>query len=250
MCSYSERRRSAKLIKAKIYERRFAEHVETFTQRRSELQTIITAYISTAIDAANIAIGQVGQKVEVMDKKIDSLLTVFHRLDTPSERELLKIIEENGVEKCITTDDLLKLLLTKSGQPADSLADTRKALRAELVEDFDKVLSQNLSRFEKLLVIQNNNLERLSNQIEQQGLGIYDQSLKLDKLLSNSILILEEGKLIKKAVGPNTGVKLKDPVCVAFILFGTYVNTHSTCFIGTSTDLGQNGMCLLSIYRR
>ncbi|KAF5318871.1 hypothetical protein D9619_010941 [Psilocybe cf. subviscida] len=208
---YSDRKFVSKLFKAKIYERRFAEHVETFTQRRSELQTTITAYISAGIDAANTVIGQVGQTVEVMDTKIDLLLAVFQRLDTPSERELLKIIEENGAENCINKDDLLKVLLTKSGQSVNSLVDARKALRAELIEDFDKVLSQNLGHFEKLLVVQNDNLEHLSSQIEEQGLGIYDQNLKIDKLLNHSILILEEGKLIKKALGPNTRIKLKDP---------------------------------------
>ncbi|KAF5318870.1 hypothetical protein D9619_010940 [Psilocybe cf. subviscida] len=209
---YSDRKLVSKLIKAKIYERRFAEHVETFAQRRSELQTTITAYISAGIDAANIAITHVGQKVEAMDKKIDSLLAVFQRLDTPSERELLKYIGDNGgAENCISRDDLLRALLMKSGQPTDSLAEVRKTLQTEISEDLDKVLSRNLNRFEKLLVVQNNNLERLSNQIEHQGYGLQDQSMKLDKLVNTSILILEEGKLIKKAVVPNASIKLKDP---------------------------------------
>jgi len=176
------------------------------------------------MDTANIAINSVEEKVDKIDQRLDAFIKkLFRKLDTSREIEVLSFVDQHGGNKeCISKDELLLKLLARAGESLDSerwamdkaelLAEYRKNLFNEMNENLDAVLRHNLSRFERLLAVQNNNMERISAQIQNQGYQHDDHSMKLDKLVSTSILILEEGKLIKKAVVPNSKVKLKDPV--------------------------------------
>lgn len=160
-----------------------------------------------------------------MDDKLDSIASaIFRRLDTPSERDVLTYIDaHNGPKNCVARDELLVPLLWKTGEATpglgnlntlpETLTELRDSLLMELNEDLKETLSENQTRFEKLLNVQNNNLERISDQMEGHGLRMLDHGVKLDNLVTTSLLILEEGKVIRKALVPNTEVKLKDPVC-------------------------------------
>ncbi|KAF8912168.1 hypothetical protein CPB84DRAFT_1957799 [Gymnopilus junonius] len=220
---YMNRKLISKLIKAKIYERRFADHIETFVQRRAELQSIITSYIAAGIDAANVAIADVGHKINILDDKLDSVArAIFRKIDTPRERDALVFIEAHGgAWNCVARDELLLQLLSKAGETLEEgntptslpvgLVRAREVLAIELSQDLKEALAKNQARFEQLLTVQNNNLERISGQIEEHGRKMLDHNMKLDKLVRTSLLILEEGKVIKKAVVPNAAIKLKDP---------------------------------------
>ncbi|KAF9544345.1 hypothetical protein CPC08DRAFT_770067 [Agrocybe pediades] len=70
----------SKLFNARGYERRFADHIETFVRHRSELQNTITAYIAAGTDAANIAISDVAQKVDNMDVKLENFIQKLFRV--------------------------------------------------------------------------------------------------------------------------------------------------------------------------
>ncbi|KDR79356.1 hypothetical protein GALMADRAFT_265823 [Galerina marginata CBS 339.88] len=213
---YVERKLVSKLINAKKYERRFADHIQKFVLRRSELQSTISAYTAAGIDAANLAIQEVGQKLDTMDQKLETAITaLFRKLDTPREQAALKFVEDHGGPKaCISKDELLTGLLVKTGQSPEAskaavtdlqeIGSLRKELMAELMENLDEVLAKSVSRFEKQLAVQYNNLEL---EIMDQGQQMQDHGQKLDKIISTSILILEEGRLITKGVP----VKLKDP---------------------------------------
>ena len=150
--------------------------------------------------------------------------SLFRKLDTSLEKEVSKFVEKNGGEAaCIEKDNLLKELLAKTGNEIEDTQHQFSAqdggqifkLRQELMQDLDKhlddALAKHLARFEKLLNVQNNNLERISDRMEEHGFIMKDHDLKLDKLVSASVLILEEGKTIKKAIMSNSTAKLKDP---------------------------------------
>ncbi|KDR73637.1 hypothetical protein GALMADRAFT_142100 [Galerina marginata CBS 339.88] len=219
---YMDRKLVSKLINAKVYERRFADHIDTFTQRRSQLQSTITAYIAAGVDAANMAIANVGSKVAVVDTKLDAIAqAIFRKLDTPREHEVLTFLDKNGgAQKCINKDELLLILLSKAGETlqeknspvliGEEMMQLRRTLGMELAGDLEETLAKNQTRFEKLLTVQNTNLERMSDQIEEQGQKMQDHRTKLEKIVNTSLLILEEGKIIKKAVVPFAPVKLKD----------------------------------------
>lgn len=179
----------------------------------------------------NFAILEVGQKLDSMDRHLETaIMALFRKLDTPREQDVLKFLNDHGgAKECISKDELLMGLLVKAAESPEAsktanserreFISLRKELTAELAENLDEVLANSVSRFEKLLTVQYNNLE---HKINDQGLQMQDHNLKLDKLISTSILILEEGKLIKKAVPQNITVKLKDPVRL-FLCFQPYL---------------------------
>lgn len=220
------------MVNAKGYERRFADHVKIFSQRRSELQITITSYIAAGVDTANIVIAEVSSKMDVVEKKIDDTIALFRKLDTARERECLAFMYSNGgPQTCIATDDLLAKLLSISSDSSDpgeprtlreALVDARKNLSRELSEDLQKVLANNQSRFEALLNVQNNNLKRISDQLEEQGKNMQDHNVSLDRIMNTTIRIYEDGKIIKKAVASNSPVKLKDPVRFCLIIIFSF----------------------------
>ncbi|KAF8970857.1 hypothetical protein BDZ97DRAFT_1407102 [Flammula alnicola] len=158
-----------------------------------------------------------------MDNKLDKIFHLFRNLDTPREREVHNFIEQNGgVEQCVIKDELLIKLLSQTGDFSTSgktgvvkgqeLVEIRESLRAELSEDLDEVLARNLSRFEKLLKVQNNNLKSILDHIEHQGYEILNHTTKLDKIVTTTISILEEEHHMRKAIAPILSINFKDPV--------------------------------------
>jgi uncharacterized coiled-coil DUF342 family protein len=212
---------SAKLINAKSYERLFADHVETFARRRSELQSTITSYIAAGIDAANIAITEVNDKVTSIDVKLDTIIEKFKKLDTPRERDVRTFIDKNGgARNCVQKDELLTKFLSKAGEysatgkmlKGQELLEVRDMVRAEVKENyanFKEVLKDNIAHFERLLRVQNNNL---CNELVQQRHDLRHHSETLDQLVQTTVLILEEGKLIKKATASGLTPNFRDPV--------------------------------------
>ncbi|PPQ77943.1 hypothetical protein CVT25_015418 [Psilocybe cyanescens] len=208
-----------KLVLAKGYEKKFASHIETFAQRRAELQTVISEYMAIGISAANIALDGIAKKVNVADDKLDKIMSVlFRNVDTPREKEVFKFLQLNGgPEKCVNDLDLLPKLIAKAGESPKTgkvaisnqaeLEELRTELSKALSEDLDKVLENHFARFEKVLQVQNNNLKRMSAHLEDQGVLMQTHTLKLGKILDTvtTIMVLEEGKFKTKAV------KLKDP---------------------------------------
>ncbi|KAH9474631.1 hypothetical protein JR316_0013095 [Psilocybe cubensis] len=208
-----------KLILAKGYEKKFASHIETFAQRRAELQAVISEYTAIGISTANITLDGISKKVQVADDKLDVIMSLlFRSVDTPREREVFKFLQQNGgPEKCVNDLDLLPKLIAKAGESPKTgkvavsdqqeLEELRKDLSKALSEDLDKVLETHYARFEKVLQVQNNNLKRMSAHLEDQGVLMRTQTLKLGKILDTvtTIMVLEEGKYKTKEI------KLKDP---------------------------------------
>ncbi|PPQ88388.1 hypothetical protein CVT25_011267 [Psilocybe cyanescens] len=233
--SFMNRKLVSKIVHAKGYEQKFAEHIANFIQRRSELQIVLTAYIAGSVDVANIAIGDIAKKMEGIDSKLEMILTrLFPKLSTTREGELYDLVDRyGGFEEFLKRDDLLTELYAKStGGPTTSadgggsgqatgrqmVSDTsprqreinikefKKDLRNEIGQDLSDILTTNLERFEKLLTVQNNNnTERLASQMAQQGYA-------LDSILTTvtSLAVLDQGKLINRTVALRKE-KLQDP---------------------------------------
>ncbi|KAF5325408.1 hypothetical protein D9619_010005 [Psilocybe cf. subviscida] len=225
---YLGQRFAFKLIKAKNFEQRFKTHVGNFATRRSELQNTITVYIAGGVDQANLTITEVSKKLDAVDSKLDYFFHAFLRkLDTPQEKEAFRFFDQNnGVENCISKDDLLARLLTMTGDvlpdsenKAELKADerikkSRKVLSDEAHQNFEESLKQNTLRFDRLLTIQNNNHERVIAQLEKQE-GYHKVTVsKLDKLLyymhPDTKLNDPEVKRIWERMGLKTSVKAKN----------------------------------------
>ncbi|KAF8966317.1 hypothetical protein BDZ97DRAFT_1917696 [Flammula alnicola] len=204
---YTKRKFISKLISAKNYEQLFADHIQIFVLRRSELQTAIATYTALGVDAANMAIIEVGNKLESMDKKFETMiLAIFRKLDTPRERDIFKFLDKNGgAQKKLLSDSGESLATGKTGQ--DDFATLQTSLKDELSADLKQILEKNQARFERLLNVQNNNMKRISDQMEDQGQVMYDHTTKLGEILNKvtTVMVYEEGRFRKKEV------KLKDP---------------------------------------
>lgn len=154
-------------------------------------------YTAGGVDQANVVIRAVSTKLDAVDAKLDYFFHAFLRqLDTPQEKEAFRFFEQNnGVENCISKDDLLGRLLTMTGdvlpdsenktelKADERIKKSRKVLTDEVHLDFEESLKQNTLRFERLLTIQNNNHERVIAQLEKQE-GYHKVTVsRLDKLV-------------------------------------------------------------------
>lgn len=193
-----------------------------FAQRRSELQTAITAYTAVGVDAVNAGIALIGVKATVTDGKLDLILAELRKLNSSRERDLLKFLDLNGgPENCIDDDRLMKQLLVISGEVTSSetagsdgrigkmIPNLRRALKTDL-KSLETVLKDNLSRFEKLLHIQMDNF----------GNSREDNNIKLDQLKT---LLIDQGKIIEKSLASNSAT-LNDPVCLVLLIYLSVLN--------------------------
>lgn len=128
-------------------------------------------HTARAVDAANEKLDEQSKRLGGMEGKIDQVLELFKKLDTPREKDVLKFLEENGGAKAvIEKDDLLTKLVAKGGETLSSVAgsgresrnelsDARKVLSKELDESVDAVFKKNLAIFERKLEMQANQLK-------------------------------------------------------------------------------------------
>jgi len=177
----------------------------------------MSAYSSAAIDHANVVLANVQQDISVVSANLDHYFSeLFRKLDTPLDRDVLTFIAKNGgADKCIQNDDVLKQLLSRTGekvgenneralsvQQKGGIEEIRKELQQELL-DIEDSLTEHFLRFEKLLDVQKNSLTRISDQLVEHGQFMKGHDAKLDRILS---------------ILPGPATKVKDPVGVIYNL--------------------------------
>ncbi|KAH9480236.1 hypothetical protein JR316_0006834 [Psilocybe cubensis] len=238
--SFMNRKLVSKIVHARGYEEKFAEHIAKFIQRRAELQIVLTAYIAASIDVVHTTLNDMAAKVDDINNKLEMILTrLFPKLSTAREDELYNLVDRyGGFEEFLKRDDLLTELYAKaiSSAAASStdgsggggtqisawqtsavtdasprqreinIKEFKKDLKNEIGYDLNDILRTNFERFEKLLMVQhNNNTERLASQMEQHG-------YKLDNILTTvtSLSVLDQGKLVNRTLAIRKE-KLQDP---------------------------------------
>ncbi|TFK63874.1 hypothetical protein BDN72DRAFT_802855 [Pluteus cervinus] len=155
----------ARTLKSKIYEGRLADYGAAFEHNKTELHRALTMHTARGVDAAN-------EKLNSVDNKVDQLLQIFRTLDSPQEKEVQNLFDENGGEKaCIEDDELLKQLVSKSGETLSSvggltgkgedLGHVRKVLLKEWQEDVGKMFNKNMVVFARKLDVQSKQLDAI-----------------------------------------------------------------------------------------
>jgi len=177
----------------------------------------MAAYSAAAIDHANIVLANVQQDISLVSANLDHYFSeLFRKLDTPVDRDVLTFIAKNGgPDQCIQNDDVLKQLLSRTGekvgednqralsvQQKRGMEEIRKELQQEL-SDVEHSLTEHFLRFEKLLDVQKNSLTRISDQLVEHGQFMKGHDAKLDRILS---------------ILPGPAMKVKDPVGVIYNL--------------------------------
>ncbi len=155
----------ARTLKSKIYESRLAEFGATFENNKPALQRALSLHVTRGIDTANEKLNTQSLKLDSVEGKMDIILQIFRKLDTPREKEVQKFLNESGGPKtCIEDDDLLARLVEISGEtfsaisgPAmedKTLGRAREVLLKELQEDVNKMFEANFVGFQRKLAMQ------------------------------------------------------------------------------------------------
>lgn len=183
---------------------------------------------AVGIDTANKKLDDTHGKLQSIERKLEMMM-VFRKLDTPREKDVRKFIDDNGGAKaCVTNDELLEELVTRSGETAmvashagpgrggggrdvgrranESLPDVKKRLLKELQEDIDEAFSRNMVLFERKLDVQSKQLaetmkEESENVVRALLAGAHDRIT--DPVCSESTLSAAVGPNRKLAVGPS-----------------------------------------------
>ncbi len=180
------------------YEQRFAQHVATFSRRRSELQLVLQVYAARGIDAANTSLSELVAKVTDMGGNIDLIVAMLRKFDSPREKDCLRFIKDNGgLQNCVSKNELLSTLIdkfpdafesmttdgdgfTKPLSREEGLKKARETLNHEMSEDLKKSLQQNQSRFEKLLELQTKQLTDYVQHI---------QNINTDRIINHTTML-------------------------------------------------------------
>jgi hypothetical protein len=169
------------------------------------LDKALTVHIALGVDLANSKLDSQFTTLSFISSKLDYLTDVFHRLDTPLERELSSFIDSNGGPKAVLDrNDLVERLVKKSGETISGLADknstvsrtnkseiesVKENLKKEYAEDVDTALKRNFTLFDRKLELQSRNIQ---DAVEKQG------------------------KYIVSVLSGGTYEKIKDPVSFGF----------------------------------
>ncbi|KAJ7429390.1 hypothetical protein B0H11DRAFT_2409490 [Mycena galericulata] len=163
---YTKKSLIAKTLKSKIYESRLAGYATKFANHKTEIGFALKVHTALGVDAANKKLDGQDVHLKAIEEKMEAL---FRKLDTPRERDVQKIIDDNGGAKaCIDNDSTLQELVAKSGETFSSLDPTRagggdlasakKLLNKELSEDVDEAFKRNIKLFDRKMEMQSRQL--------------------------------------------------------------------------------------------
>ena len=160
----------AKTVKSSTYEGRLSGFVDTFIEHRKKLELSFSLHTSIGVDAANEKLDEQDIRLRSIEEKLD-MIALFRKLDTPREKDVQKFIDEHGgVKACLSSDELLEELITKSGEScsrisgrdasrrSNDLPSIRKRLIKEMMEDIDEIFSRNMVLFGRKLDMQSKQL--------------------------------------------------------------------------------------------
>lgn len=161
-------------MKGPIYEGRLAGYAARFSERRKEIILALQLHATLGVDTANRSLSDMHRNVRAVDEKLSTIL-LFRMLDSPHEKELLRLIDlKGGPKACMASDTILKELsfVNESSDTASALSALGdygdrspqqsqsldyKAfyiLRKDLREDVQKTLEKNKIVFERKFDVQ------------------------------------------------------------------------------------------------
>jgi len=111
-----------KVLKGPVYEARLAEYATIFTNRQKDIEFALLVHTTLSLDSAIRTLSDVHESVRSTDDKFNMVL-LFRRLDSPGEKELIKLVEsKGGPQKCMEDDNvLLELDSFRRGPERESL---------------------------------------------------------------------------------------------------------------------------------
>ncbi|KAG6914434.1 hypothetical protein DXG01_000385 [Tephrocybe rancida] len=169
---YTKKSMMRKYLKSAIYEARLVECAKRFVEFGIRLQQALSIHTVIGVDAANAKLDEQNTQLQGIQQQMQD---IFLLLESPREKEIRNLIQSSGGARASIMDNkVLQMLVNKSEESTvnvpsrggQSLQETKEALLAELSEDIDRALHQNLVLFLGKLDIQ---FEELENAIARQG---------------------------------------------------------------------------------
>ncbi|KAK0487639.1 hypothetical protein IW261DRAFT_1448992 [Armillaria novae-zelandiae] len=151
------------------YESVFIDHIARLEEDRRNLGMTL-----------NIHTAQVNDKMLADIKKISERLLIC--LDTPREQDLRNFLKiKGGSDACIMDQKVLQELLQKSGdsiesvlgrqsgskEPKESWSELKKKVQIEVAEDVEKALEDHFKDFQKLLLLQGQQLTDIKKNTDE-----------------------------------------------------------------------------------
>lgn len=107
-----------RICKSVTWELTLGNFATTFADHRSAIQLDLHILTSTGVDTANHTLNSVFNDTRSSNEKLN-LVLLFRQMESPRERELMKIIDsKGGVEACLKDDSIFEeLVLLAHGRP-------------------------------------------------------------------------------------------------------------------------------------
>ncbi|KAG6908278.1 hypothetical protein DXG01_005484 [Tephrocybe rancida] len=169
---YTKKSMMRKYLKSAIYEAHLVECAKRFVEFGIALQRALSIHTVIGIDAANAKLDEQNAQLQGIQQQMQD---IFLLLQSPREKEIRNLIQSSGGARASIMDNkVLQMLVDKSEESTVNISsrggynlqETKEALLAELSEDVDKALQQNLVLFLGKLDIQ---FQELENAIVKQG---------------------------------------------------------------------------------
>ncbi|KAK0244015.1 hypothetical protein EDD85DRAFT_759720 [Armillaria nabsnona] len=175
---YMNKKFLSRMIKSLHYESVFAEHIGTLVKNRKDLELALQVHMARVMNSVNAKLENQDAMMKLLDGELKNMSVkmenLFRQLETTRERDIQKLLKDNGgTEKWVENELLLDKLVQKSGgvegvlghqaEPNQSWSETmkkiQKELRKELAEDVKEAFKKNVDHFNKKLDLQEQQLK-------------------------------------------------------------------------------------------
>ena len=184
--AYAKKKLLSKVLQGLRWDEVMQSFVHRFNKRRADIEFALAIHLGINIDVAHRKLDMLDYKsVNLIPSSRRSLTTIYHRIDriiallrhtmTPEQRELSALIERRGGSATvIANDQLLASLYRERGgtTPTPTVKLPRRqgtsdleALKADIVDDPDIAIANNMETFERKFRMQQRELAEEVRQI-------------------------------------------------------------------------------------
>ncbi|KAI0762326.1 hypothetical protein C8Q74DRAFT_143012 [Fomes fomentarius] len=166
--AYAKKKILSKVVQSSRWDDVMQHFVKRFNKRRADIEFALAIHLGVNIDIAH-------RKLDQLDYKVDKVLAILYESLPPEQRELRTLIERRGGPDAVLADDNLLASLSRSKR-ANTTTPTSKlyhrqttidlqTLKADIVDDPDIAIANNMETFERKFRMQQRELTEEVRQI-------------------------------------------------------------------------------------
>ncbi|KAI0757703.1 hypothetical protein C8Q80DRAFT_1091665 [Daedaleopsis nitida] len=166
--AYAKKRLFSKVLQGLRWDDVMQQFVRRFNKRRADIEFALAIHLGMNIDIAH-------RKLDALDAKIERIIAMLHQTVSPEQRDLATLIERRGGSTAVLADDQLLASIYRDRSNPSSTTPTAKlsrrqgtmdwqALKAEIADDPDIAVANNMETFERKFLMQQ---RELANEVRQ-----------------------------------------------------------------------------------